>query len=189
MKTIQIIAGSVISLVAIFVFVSRSAWPRLLVVDEISLIILGLAILPWLPIFFIKFKLPGGFEAEADRQQGKTDSPAPPAQPTKELQSQKPSVISLSDLNSEAKKIIRTLWKYQQELFHDKPEARWTFAVFHNADVYASYTIGLGQLLELGLVSLAKNQTSAQCMLTNEGMTFCKDNTKNIDAFPTYYKF
>ena len=186
MRKYQYIAAVAISAITIFIFISRSAWPNLFVIDEKSLILIGIATLPWLTFFFKKIKLPGGLEAESNRQQGSTANPSPPTnRPAEEQREAK----KFSDLKSPSKKIVKTLWEYQQMHFRDERDKRWTFTVLHIAEDYSSYVIGLGELLDLGIVSLSKDEKNAQCMLTNDGLGFCEANVDEIATYNNYYKF
>jgi len=189
MDKIQLFVAGTISVVALLILISRLFYPNIIQLDEISLVLLGVAILPWLTLFFKKIKLPGGVEVESNRQQGSTRKPVPPIETNELRKLDTKGLPRFSKLNSHTKKILKSLWKYQKDLYKDNYAIRWTFTVFHKAEEYSSYVIGLGELLDLGIVSLVKDEKTAQCMLTNEGIKFCEDNADEIGKYESYYKF
>ncbi len=189
MNTLQLATAITISFITIIIFIAHVVFPDCFKIDEKSLVLIGIAVLPWLSLFFKKIKLPGGVEAESDRQQGSTQEPQPPVSIVTIKEPEEKKIPTFSQLNAHTKKIIKTLWKYQKDLFKDDYSKRWTFGLYHVSDEYASYVIGLGELLELGLVSFAKDEKTVQCMLTNDGIKFCEDNIDDVNKYEVYYKF
>lgn len=189
MDKLQFRTALVISIVAIIIFILNLIFPDYIKIEEKTLVLLGIAVLPWLSLFYKKIKLPGGVEAESDRQQGSTQEPQPPVSIAEVKKPEEITVLKFSQLNAHSKRIIKTLWKYQKELFKDDYSKRWTFGLYHVSDEYAAYVIGLGELLDLGLISFVKDEKTVQCMLTNDGVKFCEDNVEDINKYEIYYRF
>jgi len=163
MTPLQFWAGVIISVFFLAVIILRRLFPSLKIVDT-DLVLMVLAVLPWLTLFFKKIRIPGVLEGEThDRSQGSTEKPPPPRQFERV-----PAVAE--DVSSDARKILATLWRYQKQHFKEDYSKRWTFAVFPSAPAYSSYLSGLAELLKRGMVVVSpQNQ---QCMLTNEGIAF-----------------
>lgn len=179
MNKLHYIIASIISLICLVLMIMHWIWPKIFI-DEKVLILLAMAILPWLTPFFKKFKF-GPVEGEThERTQGMTNKPQPPKDSSSSNQEQK------NGLSADAKKILATLWKYQKQTFEDNKIKRWTFRLFPNATMYPNYLAGLSELLKLGLVSIATE--NEQCMLTNEGIDFVKKSDE-IQSHQDIYKF
>lgn len=88
------------------------------------------------------------------------------------------------DLDFESKKILRTLWRYQQKHFKDDFSMRWTFTVLPNSASYPNYLKGLAPLVERGLVAVPQGQ----CALTNEGVIMM-DNLGDDDIKGDFYVY
>ena len=177
MKKIHYIIAGAISLTCIGTIALRWFRPEL-IIDQTTVLLLAMAILPWLTVFFKKLKIPGVLEGEThERTQGTTERPLPPKESP---------VTSLQSLSDDAKKILATLWKYQKQHFKDEYSRRWTFRVFPNAYQYSSYLSGISELIKSGLVVVSPE--NEQCMLTNEGISFIVRNT-DIQNTEDIYKF
>jgi hypothetical protein len=50
--------------ICLLIVIARHIWPAINVLDQATLGLLALAALPWLTLFFKKFKIPGVGEAE-----------------------------------------------------------------------------------------------------------------------------
>src|SRR3954471_23232104 len=80
MSRLQIRAASIISGLALLLVLIHIIWPAVISLDQGTLVLLALASVPWLPLFYKKLKIPGFAEAEThERSQGQTDAPLPPA--------------------------------------------------------------------------------------------------------------
>ena len=171
---VQLTAAIVVSAVSFLIVIARHVWPRVIVLDQPILGLLALAALPWLTLFFKKFKIPGIGEAETqDRAEGTTENPLPspatlqtlavPAQP-------RPDTM----------KLLATLWRYQRQSFGDDTSKRWTFRVSETARDFPRFLAGLSEAIDRGWVAVPPE--THQCMLTNEGLGYCGDS----DAVKTY---
>src|SRR5438445_8553813 len=169
MTTSQYVVGTAISGLALGLMALRYFYPAY-PVDATTLGLLCLAVLPWLSHFFKKFKVPGIIEGEShDRVQSSTSSPTPPKiLIANEKSDSAPASARFRDLAPESRKILRTLWRYQKDLFKNDYSRRWTFAVRPSAPAYHEYLDGISPLLKLGLISVSPE--TLQCMLTNEGI-------------------
>ena|SRR5205823_6286226 len=186
MTTPQYIVAGIISALAFGLIVLRYCYPPF-PVDATSLGLFGLAVLPWLTLFFKKFKVPGIVEGEAhDRAQGSTP-PTPPKMATEknekvpEAQPQR-----FKGLPASAQKILRTLWRYQKQLYKEDYSRRWTFAIFPTAPGYPEYLAGLSVLLRMNLISM--NPENHQSALTNEGIILMESLTDD-DTKGDFYVF
>lgn len=183
MKKLHYIIAGAISLICIGAMALRWFKPEL-IIDQTTVLLLAMAILPWLTVFFKKLKIPGVLEGEThERTQGTTEKPLPPKESPATLPQLKTTSPTLSN---NAKKILATLWKYQKQHFKDDYSRRWTFKVFPHAYQYSSYLSGLSELIKLGLVVVSPE--NEQCMLTNEGIN-CIVNNADIQNIEDIYKF
>jgi len=190
MTTLQYIVAGIISLLAFSLMILRHIYPAY-VIDTTTLGLLGLAVLPWLSLFFKKFKIPGIVEGEShDRVQSSTDSPTPPSPKlTTAINENIEAIAPLARFQSlppESQKILRTLWRYQKDLFKTDYSRRWTFCVRPNAPDYLGYLDGLSTLMKENLVSVAPE--SYQSMLTNEGIIFM-ESLEGDDLHGDFYVF
>ena len=176
-----------ISIVGVVFAVVHITWPTLKI-DEVTVALIVLGLLPWLQPIFKSVDLPGLGKVEMqDREQGSADAPSasdskpvskPDAQDspfTAEPASAQPAPLHDSDAR---RKVLATLWRYQQQLFLNGPEKRWTFAVSPTASDFAFYLRGLAQLVSEGLVVVLPQ--NHQCALTNEGFIYCKQHPDEL---------
>lgn len=178
-KTQHYFIAGIISFICFGMIALHLCCPKLSI-DQTTVLILALAIIPWLTPFFKKLTIPGILEGEThERMQGTTKEPLPP-------KNEQQVLTSLLDLSDDAKKILATLWRYQKQHFKDDYSRRWTFKILPQAYQYSSYLSGLGELLKRGLAVVSPE--NEQCMLTNEGIDFI---TKNVEIQNTkdIYKF
>lgn len=70
------------------------------------------------------------------------------------------------------KKILATLWYYQQKQFKDDTIKRWTFTVNPFAPDYPEYLEALANLVKIRLVAVSPE--NHQCRLTSVGIDFMK---------------
>src|SRR5438876_8711163 len=104
MSSVQKKVAVAISVTSFVTLIARHVWPDKVLLDQGTLALLALAAVPWLTLFFKKFKIPGVGEAETqDRVQGATEKPlAPPP-------AVQPSVVAAS-LSPDTMKVLATLW-------------------------------------------------------------------------------
>ncbi len=116
MTKIHYLVASIISLVCLAFIIFHLKFPNI-IFDEKILILLGIAILPWMTFFFKRFKV-GPVEGETlGRAQGKTDKPLPPKE--EYIKEERISVVSGEKLSLDAKKVLATLWKFQKQSLMD----------------------------------------------------------------------
>ncbi|HSW54774.1 MAG TPA: hypothetical protein VLH59_06765 [Ignavibacteriaceae bacterium] len=169
----------ILTSICLLAIVARHLWPCILI-DERTIFLLALGSLPWLSLFFKKFKIPGLLEGEThDRTQSTTEKPIPPA--VNVQISQQTHLFS-----AHAMKILATLWRYQRQHFKDDFSKRWTFAVFPNAVVYPSYLTGIAELLNAGLVAVLTD--NYQVLLTNEGISYIQQHDE-VQNYKEVYTF
>jgi hypothetical protein len=177
----QTIAASVISGVALLIVIARHIWPAKVLLDQATLSLLALAALPWLTLFFKKFKIPGIGEAETqERSQGTTQKPLPPPVEVQQQPAQPPSP------SQDAKKVLATLWRYQRQSFGNDTTKRWTFTVHPLARDYPRFLSGLSEAVNRGWVAVSPE--THQCMLTNDGLAYI-EATKEVQDYGDVYRF
>lgn len=149
---------------------------KCITIDWISIVLLGFILIPWYLYYVKGFKLPGGTEILL---QDTTDKPVPPSE------SSNPESFDLSS-SPQSLKILKTLWKHQKQYFQDDFSKRWMFIVTPQATVYGDFLTGLVQLFKAGYVAINPEH---YCMLTNEGISYCKENEESIMNYPDIYRF
>ena len=149
--------------------------------DWVAVALLGFMLVPWFIHLIKEVELPGGGKvAFGSVQQDVSETSAPTSQ-----EPRKPSGDLLSDRL--VIKTLKTLWKYQQEYFSDDPVKRWTFKVTPPTPGYGGYLASVATLYKAGFVTVSPE--NAFCMLTNEGINFCKENTERIMGSTDIYLF
>ena len=99
--------------------------------------------------------------------------------------SQKPINPQITELSAIEKKILSTLYKYQNQSFPNDRIKRWTFTVKPNAIMeYPDYLNGVATLLKKGLIAVVVE--TYQCYLTNDGLDFIKNNLSIYDERNIY---
>ena len=184
-----------VTVVAAAFIAAHLKWPAL-PIDSIVLGLLAVGLLPWLQPIFKSIELPGGFKAElADREQDTADAPpatdapsiATPAAGNAPFSAEAAAAYSSPpDAADARRKVLATLWRYQQEYFPCEPAKRWTFAVRPTAPDFPYYLRGVAQLVSEGLVTLAPENHN--CMLTNEGLIYCEEHPEEANS-PDVYRF
>ena len=181
MTRIQLSAAFTISGIALAVVIARQLWPNKILLDQATLGLLALAALPWLTLFFKKFKIPGVGEAETqDRTQGTTQKPLPPASDVQ------PAGFAPKPLSPDTLRMLATLWRYQRQYFDNDSTKRWTFTVHPFAKDYPQFLAGLAEAVNRGWVVVSPE--NHQCMLTNEGLKYV-ENSKEVQQYDDVYKF
>ncbi|MBI4325110.1 MAG: hypothetical protein HY674_07580 [Chloroflexi bacterium] len=176
----QLWTAIVVSAICLLIVIARHIWPAVIVLDQATLGLLALAALPWLTLFFKKFKIPGIGEAETqERAQGTTQKPLPPRT---EVQLTSESV----PLSPDTMKVLATLWRYQRQSFGNDTMKRWTFTVHPVARDYPRFLAGLTGAVNRGWVAVSPE--THQCMLTNEGLAYIEGNA-DLQKYGEIYKF
>lgn len=152
------------------------------IVDNITVMLLGIAALPWLSLFFKKGKIGDISWDNYGKAQGSVKKIHPPIK--FEMQIPVSETIE-QDLEDESKKILRTLWRYQKATFKDDFAKRWTFIINPISKEYTNYLKGLTPLLDKGLVVVTPE--NHQCMLSNEGILFIEQHQELQEGVDYYY--
>jgi len=152
----------------------------------IHVALLVVALFPWY-LHAIRTLKVGGTEVEFDRAQDTTDQlpPAPSAPSTPAQPTSAPAGDPLADPN--ARRILATLWRYQRQHFANDDTRRWTFTVHPFAPAYPDFVTGLALLLRRGLAVVAPENN--HCMLSNEGLAFCRQHATELEAEQDMYRF
>lgn len=85
-----------------------------------------------------------------------------------------------------SKKVLRTLWKYQVELFGPDDIRRWGFKADTQSQDYMAFSIGVGELLKRNFVAV---DAHGLVFLTTEGIEFCTKENKEIVRYPELYSY
>ena len=83
----------------------------------------------------------------------------------------------LGDYSKPARKVIRTLWKFQGEQFKDDFSQRWAFGVHPMAMDYPQFRNGV---MELRFDGLIQYDGRGMVFLTDEGVAFCRENENGL---------
>lgn len=181
MNNLQLRAGAWISGVALVVLALHVIAPDRVTLDQGTLVVLAIAALPWLTLFFKRFTITGLVDAESqDRSQGSTSNPLPPA----------PQVATQAEFapapSPAAKKVLATLGRYQHQIFPNDRIHRWTFGVHPSSPEYADFLTGVAETVRAGWVAVSPR--THHCMLTNEGLSYV-ENHGEIRESRDFYAF
>lgn len=88
-------------------------------------------------------------------------------------------------LSVDARRVLATLWKFQQQCSPNFTNERWTFIDVPGSPTFPLYQRGLSELMGKSYVTITPSNGHA--MLTNEGIRFCRENSKDIDGYPDVY--
>ena len=180
MNDTQLKAAFAISGTCFIVIIARHVWPTRVLLDQAVIGLLALAALPWLTLFFKKFKIPGVGEAETqERAQGATQKPLAP---TSEVQ----AAAVPAQLSPHTKKVLATLWRYQRQSFGADTTKRWTFMISPIAREYSIFLAGLSEAVNQGWVAVSPE--THHCMLTNEGLAYIEGN-EELQKYGDIYRF
>ena len=156
--------------------------------DFVLVALIVICFLPWLGHVFQSIGKDGATYRDGG-QSGSTEKPPPETgfdatsseKPTKTADesalSDKPAFFNLC---WEARKVLATLWKYQQIHFPPPKQGLWTFIISPSIPEYVIYTRGLMELAKYNLAGIAEN---GQAALTLEGIAYCK---KHSDVISTW---
>ena len=79
-------------------------------------------------------------------------------------------------LNEMEKKILATLWHYQQEYSKSDPNKKWGFVANPYSYDFPEYLQAVAALLKLGFITVIP--PNYYCFLTPDGLAFMKQNTQ-----------
>ncbi len=184
MNRLQLKAGLWVSIVSLLVLFLRVALPDRVTLDQGTQVVLVIAALPWLALFFKKITIPGVVDVETrDREQGVAASPTPAATraPAAALPADQPAPAAPS---APAKKILATLGRYQGQFFRHDPTRRWTFRVHPSSPDFAAFLSGVGEAVKAGWVAVSP--LTHHCMLTNEGLAYVENHAEIRDSRDFY---
>jgi len=157
--------------------------------DFVLLAFVALGAAPWMGDVFESISKDG----IKYRQQGSTPAPAVAPAPdagghtTRFAAVGRVTPSAFAQLAPQAKKVLATLWKYQQKQFPNWRERRWTFTVRTGSPEYMEFSLGELLLSQKGYIAVAP---SGQIMLSDEGCKFCEEHILEISDWPiTYDKF
>jgi hypothetical protein len=180
MNGIQLKAAFAISEISLVIFSLHQIWPTKILLNQATLVLLVIATLPWLTLFFKKFKIPGIGEAETrERIQGTTQKPIPPS-PGAQV------VTTTRKISPNTKKVLATLYRYQRQSFGNDNTKRWTFMIYPNASEFPRYLAGVSEAVNLGWVTVSPE--THQYMLTNEGLAYIEKN-QELQEYGDIYRF
>jgi hypothetical protein len=83
----------------------------------------------------------------------------------------------LDGYSKSARKVLRTLWKFQVLQFGDDYSRRWAFGVHPSSLDYPQFHSGYRELNFDGLIRMG---SAGMVFLTNEGVDFCKANSEPL---------
>ncbi len=104
---------------------------------------------------------------------------APPEPTVDEIREEKAKGKSFNDFSKPARKVLRTLWKFQHEQFKDDFRQRWAFGIHPLALDYPQFH---SAIIELRFEGLILNDLRGMVFLSNSGVDFCKTNKDAIET-------
>lgn len=166
-----------------------------MVISTTQIVLAILAVSPWilrlLARYFSEFKVgPTGLsgktrEGVINRDEIDTGGTGTArALPPRAAETAPPADSAFDSLIPQAKKVLRTLWKFQVEHFGADDVRRWGFAVGTSAPDYYQFSLGV---LILAGKHLVNTDSRGFIFLTDEGISFCKTHSAAISAYPEYY--
>ena len=121
----------------------------------------------------------GGFGSVGLKRGKSGKTKAPPSSGPQE----KSSIVD----SQKIKKLLATLWKYQQK-HHGRTftESRWTFLISPASPNYPEYLSALSEAVNKGLVVVSPQ--SIQCFLTNSGLKYCIENETELSDLGDFWE-
>jgi hypothetical protein len=181
----------VCSLVAIIHFINSD-----MVADFPLVALIVIASAPWLGHIFRNLGKDGvGYQ---DRDSGTNDNPPPDSPPAPSpTQSPNPAAIPTHpevppatpeptprQFRWEARKVLATLWKYQQIHFPNPQAGQWTFLIATGSPEYVVFARGLVALGKFDIAGVADN---GQAVLTRNGIEYCLRHAPEVKEWPDTY--
>jgi hypothetical protein len=171
-------AAVVVLIVPLVIVVSRMLACRA-TFDGFSLALVLVALLPPLSMFFVRIKLPGiQVDTYARESTVKIEDQAREVKTALPLAAFQPYSPGLP-----AKKVLATLHRYQQQLFANEPDKRWTFIIGAKSPAYNDYKQGVDELIERGVGALTPD---GHVYLTSEGLETAKALASELASSPHY---
>jgi cell division septation protein DedD len=119
--------------------------------------------------------------AQAPRTATATETPAQPAAPpAAQPRPERP----FQSLTLQAKAILKTLWHFQRQHFGADRSQRWGFTQRDRTPQYINFSIGLLDLIQMGLVVIDGN---GFVFLSDLGFQYCEQQHPEIEAYPYHY--
>jgi len=87
-------------------------------------------------------------------------------------------------LPSQTRKVLKTLWTFQQKQFPNDMSKRWGFGVALGSPEYMAYSLGVVDAIKLDLVAI---EGRGFCYLTDVGFAYCKQHEAAITADTELY--
>lgn len=87
------------------------------------------------------------------------------------------NIRKIGDYSKPARKVIRTLWKFQRDQFKDDFSQRWAFGVHPMSMDYPQFRNGISELRFDGLIQY---DGRGMVFLTDKGIAFCRDNDNGL---------
>ena len=86
---------------------------------------------------------------------------------------------SLSDYSRAARKVLRTLWKYQRQQFKDDFSKRWGFGLHPLAIDFDRFSDGAAELRSDELI---QDDARGMVFLSDKGVVFCRKNDPGLQG-------
>ncbi len=91
---------------------------------------------------------------------------------------------SFADLSPQTRKVLKTLWMFQQKQFPNDTTKRWGFGVSLGAPDYLYYSTGVREALKYRLVAI---DPRGFAFLTDAGIAYCQQHDAALAAEPEFY--
>jgi hypothetical protein len=128
---------------------------------------------------------PAGMECET-LPEDKLPKPAPSSE-TLQARGKPSEPPPFNHLSPEARKVLKTLWKFQLEIFPDYTN-RFGFRADPmggvSGEIFQSFNKGRNELMAYGLVT---TDYRLFCFLTDSGVKYCTINAAQIDKETNFY--
>jgi hypothetical protein len=114
---------------------------------------------------------------------------APPTLPVTTFQRVGPLPVSelpppATVFMDEARKILKTLWHYQNTLYPGNPSNRWCFTVPRRSADYMSFSLGQLQVISADLIGIDGRGFT---FLNDRGLAYCTRFDREVLEFPAMY--
>ena len=128
-----------------------------------------------LPALNVK-QLEGGSKVLAIESQAAANAAAPELAPA--------APPAFAAFLPQTRKVLKTLWMFQQKQFPNDTTKRWGFGVSLGSPDYMAYSNGLLELLKH---SLAAVDARGFCFLSDAGIAYCQQHNADIAAETEFY--
>jgi len=120
------------------------------------------------------FVPPSGSAPSFDPDPMPTPPPTPTPTPTPVV-----PIKKFTEYSKPARKVLRTLWKFQKEQFGDDFSKRWGFGIHPLALDFREFESGSAELRKDGLI---QDDPRGMIFLTDAGIIFCRDRNSAFDG-------